>query len=197
MRARERIYRCMNRAIAVPYVTRPVKMIFCPPTVAAMIHFYTVLPVWVPVPNKNCLSVYFSLLEESESWPLCSQSVTHARAVPLAPLSPRLHAAIVAAAANMDADACQGKVLEDRSRVWETGAQLIFRVPDWTAGTVVQANVGNSIYGVQQCWNVVGEATLEKGWLEFVLADAGDAKDVRSGWNRWSWMELLEAAGTD
>jgi hypothetical protein len=69
---------------------------------------------------------------------------------------------------------CTAIVDEDRGRVWDSGAELYFRVPDWSEGTVVHADLGQGITDVQTCWNVLGAAMLDdNGVLTFELAPIG------------------------
>ena len=50
----------------------------------------------------------------------------------------------------MDDDDCQAGVVEGRGRTWDTGMELYFRVPDWTPGTLVHAEVGHGVTGVEK-----------------------------------------------
>ena len=70
---------------------------------------------------------------------------------------------------------CEAKVIEDRARVWDTGAELQFSIPDWDEGVIVRVGVGTGIHGVQTCWNIAGTPELDQhhGILSFALGARG------------------------
>ena len=70
---------------------------------------------------------------------------------------------------------CEAKVIEDRARVWDTGAELQFSIPDWDEGIIVRVGVGTGIHGVQTCWNIAGTPELDQhhGILSFALGARG------------------------
>ena len=65
----------------------------------------------------------------------------------------------------LDWASCRAEVVDNRGRTWETGAELYFKVPDWAAGVLVQANVGPGITGIDQCWNILegSRPSLDRG----------------------------------
>ena len=73
---------------------------------------------------------------------------------------------------------CQAGRIEGRGRVWQTGLEIYFRVPDWSEGTSVTAAVGPGITGIDKCWNVLegSTPTLDRtGNLNFQLGPPGAA----------------------
>ena len=73
---------------------------------------------------------------------------------------------------------CRAGVIEGRGRVWQTGLEIYFRVPDWSEGTSVTAALGLGITGIDKCWNVLEGTTPTldgSGNLAFQLGPPGAA----------------------
>ena len=80
---------------------------------------------------------------------------------------------------NSDDDCRAGRV-QSRGRVWESGLEIYFRVPDWGEGVAVTASVGPGITEVDKCWGILEGSvpTLDgMGNLNFQLGPAGRSVD--------------------
>ena len=66
---------------------------------------------------------------------------------------------------------CQASILETRGRTWDTGAEVYFKIPDWSPGAVVTSEVGSGITSIDQCWNIRegSKPHLQNGVLTFEL----------------------------
>ena len=53
---------------------------------------------------------------------------------------------------------CRAGVVESRGKVWATGLELYFNIPDWQPNLLVRAAVGPDIVGIDKCWNAAGSA---------------------------------------
>ena len=73
---------------------------------------------------------------------------------------------------------CQAHIIENRGRVWQSGLEAYFRIPDWVEGTHVSAAVGLGITSIDKCWNVLEKSKPRldgTGNLLFQLGPKGAA----------------------
>ena len=92
------------------------------------------------------------------------------RDAPAGPVAVDLHSSVMAQMA-LFGDDCAAHVVESKGRIWESGIEIYFRIPEWIEGTVVRVAVGPGITGVDRCWNTLEKSTpiLQNGILEYQL----------------------------
>eukprot|EP00966_Prymnesium_polylepis_P051550 1192791-Prymnesium_polylepis.1 len=80
-------------------------------------------------------------------------------------------------------DPCEAALVRSRTKTWATGFEVYFRIPEWTPGTLVTADLGRRVAAVKDCWHVEERsATLDSsGRLSFRLGGVPRDKDKAVG----------------